>query len=504
MATATKKEKEPRDLEDEVAAASVVTTNTAEATILALLHRATQNKVDVVRTGDKIILPEGMSNLTAIDALKRKEQEEQMEVGIHHVIDGYPLDGAIAFQKALDRLYGWTEMLKTPGFFTDYPPVLVNVRTGPQSSKQVTWGRLSFPKISGYLETGMSVNPPAFVIGGKVKAKDRAEVAKLADLTRQILREESVYKAQAIRVNWEWKRNGDRFNPESHAPKFLELAGVREEDLIFPATTQRVIDLSLFTPLEHTEASRAAGIPLKRGVLLEGPYGVGKTLTAHVTASKATRNGWTFIYVEDIRDLAEAIEFARNYAPAVLFAEDIDRVVAGERDIKMDEILNIIDGIESKGIELITVLTTNHVENINRALLRPGRLDSVVSVRPPDSDAAQKLIRLYGRGLLKEGIDLSKVGQALDGEIPAFIREVVERAKLGAIRHAEGNIAGSVTEDDLIDAAASMKMHMDLLREKKETPPSPGDAFIAAVADRVSPVVQEQTKKIMDALDVLD
>jgi transitional endoplasmic reticulum ATPase len=64
--------------------------------------------------------------------------------------------------------------------------------------------------------------------------------------------------------------------------------------------------------------------------------------------------------------------------------------------------LNEIDGVESKGKELITILTSNHAENINQAMLRPGRLDAVLSIQAPDAFAAEKLIRLYARGLILE------------------------------------------------------------------------------------------------------
>jgi SpoVK/Ycf46/Vps4 family AAA+-type ATPase len=78
---------------------------------------------------------------------------------------------------------------------------------------------------------------------------------------------------------------------------------------------------------------QAHKVPLKRGVLLEGPYGTGKTLTAFVTAKKCVENGWTFIMLDRVAALKEALTFARMYAPAVVFAEDIDRSVEGERTV---------------------------------------------------------------------------------------------------------------------------------------------------------------------------
>src|SRR5262249_9702485 len=112
-----------------------------------------------------------------------------------------------------------------------------------------------------------------------------------------------------------------------------------------------------------------------------------KTLTAYVTAKKSSSNNWTFIYLDRVAGLHEAFRFAKQYAPSVIFAEDIDRAVNGDdRTTDIDDVLNTIDGIESKGGEIITILTTNHVDQINRAMLRPGRLDAVISIQAPDAE----------------------------------------------------------------------------------------------------------------------
>ncbi len=228
---------------------------------------------------------------------------------------------------------------------------------------------------------------------------------------------------------------------------------------------------NLFTPIERTEHCRRLKIPLKRGVLLEGPYGTGKTLTAFVTAKKCADNGWTFIMLDRVSGLKDALTFARMYSPAVVFAEDIDRVVAGERSVSMDDVLNNIDGVESKGTEIITILTSNHAENINRAMLRPGRLDAVLHIVAPDAKAAEKLMRLYARGLILDTEDLTNAGVELNGQIPAVIREVVERSKLYAVsRCVTPNDEFTLKGSDLELAAKGMKEHLKLLNPSAAQP----------------------------------
>lgn len=442
-------------------------------------HKTTTvNNVTVAHEGTQIILPmvngQPMSYDEAIEWMSRKKEEDERTVAIHNVLSCSPMDGAVALQKAISRTYGWSEGVPTPGFFGDRPPAMIRVETSSTSSVQVPWGRIEIPGIEGYLATGLQAEPqPAFVIGGQVKRKHARAVNELVDLTRQILKEDSIYKGKAVKVTFDYiDEDGDQcrdYDPIQDSPKFLDLGKVSDNDLIFGEKVLKDIDIGLFTPIEHTEACRRFGVPLKRGILLYGPYGTGKTMTAYVAALKAQRNGWTFVYLDQTRDLKMGLQFAAQYAPCVIFAEDIDRAVSGDRSVEMDDILNTLDGVDTKGAEIITVLTTNHIEDINPAMLRMGRLDTVVEVSPPDAAAAQRLVKLYARGLLAEDVDLNRIGKLLDGRIPAFIREVTERAKIAAIARTGGkDIRGNVLEDDLINAATAMEPHAKLLEPRDE------------------------------------
>ena len=259
-----------------------------------------------------------------------------------------------------------------------------------------------------------------------------------------------------------------------------------------------LVDVTLFTPIEHTNECRRQNIPLKRGILLEGPYGVGKTLTATVTAKKCTENGWTFIYLEKVDELPQALEFARQYQPSVIFAEDIDQVLANpdKRDEAVNDILNSIDGIESKGVEVITVLTTNNVQNITQAMLRPGRIDTVVPVRAPDAQAAIRMVQLFAGARLAEGQDLTQVGVLLNGKIPAVIREVVERSKLSAVRRSAGTGSLQIVAADIEVAANGMFAHQKLLEPK---PQDTRDESVRA-ADTLGTTLGD---KVIDAVKLL-
>jgi len=441
-------------------------------------NKTSVKDVSVVHEGTQIILPiikgKPMSFDEGIEWMQRKKKEDEAKVALHNVLPCSPMDGAVALQKAIAHIYGWSQGVPTPGFFSDRPPVMIRVETGVDSSVQVPYGRIEIPGIEGFLQTGIQTEPQtAFVIGGEVKKKHARAVNEIVDLAREILKTDSIYKGKAVKVCFDYlDEDGDMcrdYDPLQDSPKFMDLGNVSDDSLIFGEKVLRDIEIGLFTPIEQTEACREFGVPLKRGILLYGPYGTGKTMTAYVAALKAARNGWTFVYLDQTRDLKKGLQFAAQYAPCVIFAEDIDRAMAGERSVEIDDILNTLDGVDTKGAEIITVLTTNHIENINPAMLRMGRLDTLVEVTPPDAKAAERLVKLYSRGLLDEKTDFKKVGAALAGKIPAFIREVTERAKIAAIgRTKGGDIKGKVIEQDILDAALAMETHENFLKPKED------------------------------------
>lgn len=425
--------------------------------------------VEIAREGSKIVLPaepKVMSEREAITHLQRKIEEGETTVAVHEEVDAFPLEGAYGFMQVLREIYGWATPVPEKTFFGEKPPVTLSLEVGPGEFTQVIWGQFQIPGIDGLLATGATRKPNGdwiFVIQGTVKKKFSETVKLIAKKVREHVRTKSIYKGKAIKITTDSSGN---LKPEA-APSFLDLSKVNPEELILPGHVEVQVKTSLFTPIEKTAECRKYGVPLKMGVLLEGPYGTGKTLTAFVTAAKAQANGWTFIYLDRVTGLKDAYNFAKRYSPAVIFAEDIDRVISGNRDVSKDDILNTIDGVDAKGAEIITVLTTNEVEKINKAMMRPGRLDAVVSFEPLDEGAAQRLVRLYARGLIAETEDLTEAGKELKGQIPALIREVVERSKRYAIGHSNGEGTLQISGRDVANAARSMKRHMELLKEKK-------------------------------------
>lgn len=436
-------------------------------------------RVDFEKTGSKIIIPEGMTYETAMKALTRKREEEETDVSVNQEIECYPMDGAFALMQVLKEKFGWATAVPEMTFFGPIPPQMISLEIGPGKYTQIIWGNFSVPGIEGKLTTGATRKDKRFifVIRGTVKRKYEDEITEIATAVRAYVRNNSIYRGKAIRLHTD--ESGDL--ESGTAPTFLDLSRVNPEELVLPDVIAEEVQTSLYTPIEYTDACRSHKIPLKRGILLEGPFGTGKTLTAFVTATKCEKNGWTFIYLDRVGGLDDALQFARQYMPAVVFAEDIDRVVAGQdRSVELDDVLNNIDGIESKGAEIMTVLTTNNVETINRAMLRPGRLDAVISIMPPDAKAAQKLMRIYAGNLILPSEELLEAGEELAGQIPAVIREVVERSKLHAIWRTKGDGHFTIAGVDMVAAAQSMKKHLSLMVPPSQPEPTPEEKLGAS------------------------
>lgn len=431
-----------------------------------------------------ITLPKGMSLRSGIEWLTKKATEEEKDIQINQMIPGYPADALVALTRAMKEIYGFVSLEATPTFFGEIPPKMLAIKTGVETTETVPWGEFSVHGVTGRLKTTWQMHEGRITVfvGGVVKKRDEQRVHALCERARELVKERSIYKGQAIRVSLKDidPEQNPNFSPLD-GPKFIDLSRVEEADLIFPRVVQKGVEIDLYTVVEHTDEARAIDIPIGAKVLLAGPYGTGKSLCAYVSAKKAARNGWTFIYVQDATELPGIIHLAEMYQPAIVFVEDIDRVTSGKRDGNLDEVLNVVDGIESKGKEVLLIFTTNDAEAIHPAFRRAGRIDTIIPVEPPDAEAAAKIVGRYCRGLLAEGTSLTAVGERLAGVPPAFIREVVEKAKKAALRHSLAGGKLSITEQDLLDSADAKMAHIAFAARK----PDQGKGTLVRFAEHV-------------------
>jgi SpoVK/Ycf46/Vps4 family AAA+-type ATPase len=427
-------------------------------------------KIDtpLVHEGKQIKLPGDPDNMPYDDAIQVIQRVKQSEIQTYTVserVDGLPWDALVAVFRAMQEIYGVILPQSMKTWFGDRPPEFVSIKTGPDAKDivQVPIGLYTLPGMKAPIMVQMEYK--GCVMNGEVNKRDRARFVEIATRAKQIVQSDSIYKGKSIRLLVDLDGDLDL----NMQPDFFDVRNVTEGDMIHNRVTQSIIETSILSPIKNEMACRKHGIPLKRGVLLEGRYGTGKTLTARVTAKVAVDHGWTFIVIAKAEGLSAALNAAQRYQPAVVFAEDIDRF--GDRTKEsVNDLVNLMDGLIPANAAVMTVLTTNFVEQIDRALLRPGRLDAVVSIDAPDAETVGRLIRLYGGALLAEDVGLEQAGEILQGQIPATVAEVVKRAKLAMLTEDRE----ALSEADLVTAAESMKRHLALL-EGIKPPRSKGD-----------------------------
>lgn len=471
--------------------------NLASSVALAAAVDWTKIDTQIKHEGKEIKLPSDPGNMDydeAINTIARVRDQENQEFDVREVIKGAPWDTLVAVYRAMQEIYGVVLSESTRTWFGEIKPDFITVHTGhgPNDRIQVPQGRMSLPGVEAPIYVGMTND--GTLIQGNVRKRDRARLVEIANKAREFIRTASVYKGKAIRLNVD--DDGDL--ELGTQPEFLDLVSVTEGDIIHTAETEALIRTNIFAPLKHTAACRNNRIPLKRGILLEGKYGTGKSLTARVTAKVATDNGWTFLMLNRSQGLKAAIEFAREYQPCVIFAEDIDRA-ADREDEGVNDLVNLLDGMISKTMEMMVVLTTNHIEKIDRALLRPGRFDAVISIDAPDAETAERIVRSYARGLLATGANLAAVGEATAGMIPASIREVVERAKLSMLT--EGRV--ELTTEDLRISAIGMKRHVALL-EPAADEKSKAEIFAESFVGMISEAFMLELGEAATPTDILN
>jgi transitional endoplasmic reticulum ATPase len=429
------------------------------AATLALLSALGGNKVaedSLHFEGTSFILPKNYEGRIddAIEFLVQYRSQQAAKVDITRVFEYRPLDVAHAVQAALKKVFGHTgKGIAIKTMFGDIEPLFVDVPTGVDQVTQVPWNRVAFPSLNGHIDIKSKDSPqgPVGQITVNAPRAYRSAVDGFFKAVEAELRGGSIYRGKAI------------VQTEADEIKFMDLSKVKREDVVYGDEVFAHLEANLWVALRNLPAMRAAGQPIKRAVLLEGPYGTGKSLAGYLTAQQAVANGVTFIFAEPGADLHLALNTAQLYAPAVVFFEDIDVLQSNDPE-DVSKLLDAFDGVGGKGKEVIAVLTTNNRDKIHKGMLRPGRLDAVIHIADLDLGGMQRLIEASFRGsdVKLLDIDYEAVFEACEGYLPAFVREVATRALRYAMVRVNG-MPNELTTDDLLKAAHGLREQYSLM-----------------------------------------
>ncbi|KAG1934617.1 ATPase family protein 2 homolog [Pimephales promelas] len=231
----------------------------------------------------------------------------------------------------------------------------------------------------------------------------------------------------------------------------IDVPKVRWSDIGGMEEVKLALKQAVDWPLRHPEAFIRLGITPPRGVLLYGPPGCSKTMIAKALANESQLNFLSIKgpellskYVgESERAVREVFRKARTVAPSIIFFDEIDalavargssQVSAGVGDRVLAQLLTEMDGIEQ--LKDVTVLAaTNRPDMIDKALMRPGRLDRVIFVPLPDAETRRQIFTLQFRNMpIHPSIHLEDLVTRTERYSGAEITAVCREAALQALQ----------------------------------------------------------------------
>jgi len=273
--------------------------------------------------------------------------------------------------------------------------------------------------------------------------------------------------------------------PSAIREVFVEVSDVRWEDLGGLEEVKKNLMEAVEWPLRYPDLFERAGVKPPKGILLAGPPGCGKTLLAKAIATESQANfisvkgpALLSMYVgESERAVREIFSKARQAAPCIVFFDEIDALIP-TRDAAgsdshvaarvLSQFLVELDGMEElKGI--LVLGATNRPDMIDPAMLRPGRLDQVLEIPPPDRPGRKAIFAVHLRKKPLAGeMDLEQLAAQTEGFTGAEIAAVCHRAALDAVREAVAGANGeSVDESPISISAEQLHSAMEQVRDSK-------------------------------------
>ena len=278
-------------------------------------------------------------------------------------------------------------------------------------------------------------------------------------------------------------------NPSALRETVVESVNVTWDDVGGLDEIKEELKETVEYPVLHPDQYTKFGLAPSKGVLFYGPPGTGKTLLAKAVATEVSAN---FIsvkgpellsmwYGESESNIRDIFDKARAAAPTVVFLDELDSIAkarggaggsdaGGASDRVVNQLLTEMDGMNAKK-NVFVIGATNRPDQIDPAILRPGRLDQLIYVPLPDEPARLSILNAQLRKTpLEPGLELSSIAKATQGFSGADLSYIVQRAAKFAIKD-------SIEAKRKMDAEKAEKV-----KAEEDVEMADGDAAAAAAA----------------------
>ena len=255
---------------------------------------------------------------------------------------------------------------------------------------------------------------------------------------------------------------------------FADVAGLED--------VKEQIRLKLLYPFTHPELAKQYGIQPGGGILLYGPPGTGKTLIARAVAGEIKAAFFTIKPSEIMsqwvgvaeQNIARLFAEAKKHPVSVIFIDEMEALAPRRRNSNstvmqrvVPQLLAELDGFEKKENAMLFIGATNEPWSIDSAVLRPGRLDRLIYIPPPDPAARLRILELNLRGIsLAEGTSLEGIAAVAEGfsgaDMSALAHRTRERVFFEAIQNGNARLIGTADFETVLNEMHSSVEGRDL------------------------------------------